>query len=147
LRGKVILLTFLDPVCTGCDLLAKEVQAAGTLLDPSGQQVEEVAITATPLHASEAYITAFDRLRGFADVPNWLFLTGPVINLELVWHQYELVLPKMMTGMTVHSDVVFIIDGTGRLRAEVWDGPGTGTPASQSAFAVLLSDTARHAMR
>ena len=50
LRGKVVLLTFLDPVCTSdCPLEAQEFRLAGQLLGTQGRDVELVAINANPV--------------------------------------------------------------------------------------------------
>jgi hypothetical protein len=46
----------------------------------------------------------------------------------------------------VHSDVAFVIDRAGQIRAEIGDGPGPGTTSMQSSFAVLLSGTARRVL-
>jgi len=62
LRGKVVLLTFLDPVCTnGCPLEAQEFRAAGQLLGASDRHVELVAISANPVDYQVGYVQAFDR--------------------------------------------------------------------------------------
>ena len=56
LRGKVVLLTFLDPVCTtDCPLIAQELKAAGRLLGAQASQVELVAIVANPTYTSAAF--------------------------------------------------------------------------------------------
>jgi peroxiredoxin len=61
LRGKVVLLTFLDPVCTtDSPLIAQEFRAAGQLLGASSK-VELVAIVASPVYHQVAYTRAFDR--------------------------------------------------------------------------------------
>jgi cytochrome oxidase Cu insertion factor (SCO1/SenC/PrrC family) len=146
LRGRVTLLTFLDPVCAGCSVIAEELRAADAMLGPSGRRVELVAIAATSTHLSPAFIRAFDRHNGLAAMPNWLFLTGSLAQLQPVWTQYEKLAPNMMVGMTVHSDVAFVIDRTGQIRAEIGDGPGPGTTSMQSSFAVLLSGTARQVL-
>ena len=146
LRGKVVLLTFLDPVCVGCAQIAQELHAAGDLLDASGAEVQVVAIAATAIHSGRAFIDEFDRHQGLSTAPNWQFLTGSTQELERVWDQYERLAPRMMSGMSVHSDMAFVIDKTGRIRLEVWDGPAPATAAALSSFAVLLCDAARPVM-
>jgi cytochrome oxidase Cu insertion factor (SCO1/SenC/PrrC family) len=77
LRGKVILLTFLDDTCSvDCPLIAQEFRQAGQLLAADSRQVELVAINYNPLYTQVSYIQAFDRQEGMAGVPNWLYLTG-----------------------------------------------------------------------
>ena len=55
LRGKVVLLTFLDPVCTSdCPLIAQEFRQADQALGAKSRRVELVAIVANPLYLSAA---------------------------------------------------------------------------------------------
>ena len=69
LHGKVVLLTFLDPVCTSdCPLIAQEFRAADRLLHGRSRQVELVAIVANPVYRTLAYTRAFDRQEGLAGV-------------------------------------------------------------------------------
>ncbi|MGH3231573.1 MAG: SCO family protein, partial [Streptosporangiaceae bacterium] len=61
LRGKVVLLTFLDPVCTSdCPEIAQEFKGVDQVLGASARHVELVAIVANPLYHSVAYTRAFD---------------------------------------------------------------------------------------
>jgi cytochrome oxidase Cu insertion factor (SCO1/SenC/PrrC family) len=116
------------------------------MLGGPGRQVAMVAIAATSTHLDTGYLRAFDQHGGLSAVPNWMFLTGNVSQLQQVWTRYEQVAPNMMSGMTVHSTVAFVIDRAGRIRAEVKDNPGPATASMQSSFAVLLSSAARQAM-
>jgi cytochrome oxidase Cu insertion factor (SCO1/SenC/PrrC family) len=146
LQGKVVLLTFLDPVCAGCSQIAQQLRAADTLLGTAGGQVELVAVAAGTMHSRATFIRAFDQRLGLTAVPNWLFLTGTVADLEQVWEAYEKVAPGMMSGMMVHSNYVFVIDRTGRIRWAVRDAPGPATTSAQSSFAALMSNAARQAL-
>jgi cytochrome oxidase Cu insertion factor (SCO1/SenC/PrrC family) len=144
LRGKVVLLTFLDPVCVGCPQIAQQLHAASRLLGTTnGNQVQLVAIAATAIHSRAEFIRAFDQKQGLTTAPNWLFLTGPGVELQRVWNTYEKIAPTMMSGMMVHSDFVFVIDANGRVRWEVRDAPGPATTSAQSSFAQLLANAAR----
>ena len=61
LRGKVVLLTFLDPVCTSdCPQIAQEFKGTDQVLGAKSRNVELVAIVANPLYRSTAYTRAFD---------------------------------------------------------------------------------------
>jgi hypothetical protein len=65
LRGKVVLMTFLDPVCTSdCPIIGAEMKEAGVLLGPADKDVELVAIVANPTYRSAAFTEAFDREEG-----------------------------------------------------------------------------------
>ena len=51
LRGKVVLLTFLDPVCTtDCPLIAQEMRSADTMLGGKAGDTELVAVVANPTY-------------------------------------------------------------------------------------------------
>ena len=77
LRGKVVLLTFLDPVVhQRLPADAQEFRQAGQLLGADARHVELVAIVANPVDHQVGYTQAFDRQEGLTGVPNWLYLTG-----------------------------------------------------------------------
>ena len=149
LRGKVVLLTFLDPVCTSdCPLIAQEFRDAGQLLGASARHVELVAVVANPVYHQVAYTQAFDRQENLTQVPNWLYLTGSVPQLRQVWTDYGIsaeILPA--GGMIGHSELAYVINQSGRVRAELNTDPGPGTTATKSSFAVLLADAARNALK
>jgi cytochrome oxidase Cu insertion factor (SCO1/SenC/PrrC family) len=149
LRGKVVLLTFLDPVCTtDCPLIAQEFRAAGQLLGAAGRQVELVAVVANPVYHQVAYTRAFDRQEHLTQVPDWLYLTGSVPQLQQVWKDYGIAAQILPAGSMIgHPDVAYVIDRGGRVREELSTDPGPGTTATKSSFAVLLADAARHALR
>jgi cytochrome oxidase Cu insertion factor (SCO1/SenC/PrrC family) len=148
LRGKAVLLTFLDPVCTtDCPLIAQELKAAGTLLGPQASQVELVAIAANPTYYGSRFTQAFDRQEGLGTVPNWLYLTGTLTQLQHVWEQYGVDVQDLPAGaMSAHNDLAFVIDPAGRIRQEISDDPGPGTASTQSSFGGLLAADAREAL-
>jgi len=89
LRGKVVLLTFLDPVCTtDCPLIAQEMRSADTMLGAKANNTELVAVVANPTYTSIAYTKAFTSQENLSKVPNWLYLTGSLSQLADVWHHY-----------------------------------------------------------
>ena len=145
LRGKVVLLTFLDPVCTSdCPLIAQEFRQADQLLAGQSRQVELVAVVTNPLYTQPAYTQAFDRQEHMDTLPNWQYLTGSAAQLTKVWRQYGIaaqVLPA--GGMIGHSDIAYVIDRSGRTRTELNFDPGPGTASTQASFAGELSSAAR----
>jgi cytochrome oxidase Cu insertion factor (SCO1/SenC/PrrC family) len=145
LRGKVVLLTFLDPVCTSdCPLEAQEFRQAGQLLGAADKQVELVAIVANPVDYQIGYTQAFDRQEGLTSVPNWLYLTGSPAQLQQVWGKYGIAADIEPAGAMIgHSEVAFAIDRDGDVRTELDFDPGPGTAATRSSFAAELTDTAR----
>jgi cytochrome oxidase Cu insertion factor (SCO1/SenC/PrrC family) len=149
MRGKVVLLTFLDPVCTSdCPVIGLEFAQADQLLGAKSGNVEMVAIVANPLYRSIAYMRAFDNEDQLGTLPNWLYLTGSLAQLQLAWKNYGVaaeILPA--GGMIGHSDVAYVIDANGHTRTELNFDPGPGTSSSESSFAVELTDAARQVMK
>ena len=149
LHGKVVLLTFLDPVCTSdCPLIAQEFRQADQLLGANRHNVELVAIAANPIYHTAAYTRAFDQQEGLSRVPNWKFLSGPLPELRRVWHDYYVTAQVTPAGgMVLHNDVAYVINAAGRTRTELNFDPGPGTAVSKSSFAAELSGDAIKAMR
>jgi len=145
LRGKVILLTFLDPVCsTDCPLVGREFRQASQLLAADSRHVELVAINFNPLYTQVSYLQAYDREVGLGGVPNWRYLTGSRAQLQAVYRSYALPLEILPAGSMIgHGDYVFAIDQTGQVRRQYDFNPGPGTTSTQSSFAAELADTAR----
>jgi cytochrome oxidase Cu insertion factor (SCO1/SenC/PrrC family) len=148
LRGKVVLLTFLDPVCTtDCPLIAQEFKGAGALLGAQASQVELVAIAANPTYYGTQFTEAFTRQEGLSNVPDWLYLTGTLSQLKHTWGQYGIDVQDLPAGaMSAHNDLAFVIDRSGHIRQEISADPGPGTSSTRSSFAVLLAGDARQAM-
>jgi cytochrome oxidase Cu insertion factor (SCO1/SenC/PrrC family) len=148
LRGKVVLLTFLDPVCTtDCPIIAQEMRAADAMLGVRASSTELVAVVANPTYTSVAYTRAFTSQENLSQVPNWLFLTGSLSQLAAVWHQYGIEVEDLPAGaMAAHPDIAFVIGANGALRQELSIDPGPATGATTSSFAVLLANSVRQTM-
>jgi cytochrome oxidase Cu insertion factor (SCO1/SenC/PrrC family) len=148
LRGKVVLMTFLDPVCTtDCPIIGAEFKEAGVLLESADKDVELVAVVANPTYRAVEFTQAFDREEGLSTVPNWLYLTGSLGQLSQVWRQYGITVENLPAGsMSAHNDLAVVIDRSGHIREEFGADPGPGTASSQSSFSVLLSQYARQAL-
>jgi len=148
LRGKVVLLTFLDPVCTtDCPIIAQEMRSADSMLGAKASSTELVAVVANPTYTSLAYTRAFTRQENLSQVPNWLFLTGSLTQLDAVWHQYGIEVEDLPAGaMAAHPDLAFVIGANGALRQELSIDPGPATSATTSSFAVLLANSVRQTM-
>jgi cytochrome oxidase Cu insertion factor (SCO1/SenC/PrrC family) len=148
LRGKIVLLTFLDPVCTtDCPLIAQEMRSADTMLGGSASKTELVAVVANPTYLSTAYTKDFTAQENLSQLPNWLFLTGSLSQLTAVWHNYGIEVENLPAGaMAAHNDLAFVIDGTGQMQQEISVDPGPGTSASTSSFAGLLANSVLQTM-
>jgi cytochrome oxidase Cu insertion factor (SCO1/SenC/PrrC family) len=148
LRGKVVLLTFLDPVCTtDCPIIAAEMRAADTILGSKESGAELVAVVANPTYTSLAYTRAFDVQEELNTVPNWLFLTGTVNQLAAVWHHYGIEVEDLPAGaMAAHNDIAFVISAHGEVQQEISADPGPATTATSSSFASLFADAVLQSM-
>jgi cytochrome oxidase Cu insertion factor (SCO1/SenC/PrrC family) len=148
LRGKVVLLTFLDPVCTSdCPLIAQEMRSADTLLGGKAHGTELVAVVANPTYLSTAYTKAFTDAENLSQVPNWLYLTGSLSQLTAVWHDYGIEVEDLPAGaMAAHNDIAFVISANGTVTQKLSDDPGPGTSATKSSFAGLMADSVRQTM-
>jgi cytochrome oxidase Cu insertion factor (SCO1/SenC/PrrC family) len=143
LRGKVVLLTFLDPVCTtDCPVIAAEMRVADAMLGSKAHDAELVAVVANPTYTSLAYTRAFDLQLGLNTVPNWLYLTGSVSQLATVWHNFGIEVEDLPAGaMAAHNDIAFVISAKGEMQQEISDDPGPGTNATQASFSSMLADS------
>jgi cytochrome oxidase Cu insertion factor (SCO1/SenC/PrrC family) len=148
LRGKVVLMTFLDPVCTtDCPIIAQEFKETGVLLGSADKDVDLVAIVTNPIYRSTAFTLAFDRQEGLSTVPNWLYLTGSSSELSRVWDEYGVAVQDLPAGaMIAHGDLAVVIDRSGHVREEIGADPGPGTTSTQSSYSVLLAQYARQAL-
>jgi cytochrome oxidase Cu insertion factor (SCO1/SenC/PrrC family) len=148
LRGKVVLLTFLDPVCTtDCPLIAQEMRSADAMLGGKASDTELVAVVANPTYLSTAYTREFTAQENLSQVPNWLFLTGSLSQLTAVWHDYGVEVEDLPAGaMAAHNDVAFVIDASGQMQQEINTDPGAGTAVTTSSFAGLLANSVLQTM-
>ncbi len=144
LRGKVVLLTFLDPVCVSdCPLIAQEFRQAGQMLGLHNPHVALVAVNVNPLYHQEAYIQAFDRQENMAGVPDWLYLTSDPASLRAVYKEYGVPSETLPAGaMLGHNDIAFVIDTRGEVTEQLDLDPGPGTAATESSFATVLAEAA-----
>jgi cytochrome oxidase Cu insertion factor (SCO1/SenC/PrrC family) len=147
LRGKVVLLSFFDPVCAArCPPVGPEFRRAAALLGASGHQVELVGIVLSPVYRPVSTLRAFDRRDGLGQVPSWLYLTGTLSQLDRVWHGYGITAQDLTGAAALHTEEAYVIDAAGRVRQKFSTSPGPGTAAIRSSFAVLFANAARRVL-
>lgn len=139
LRGKVVVLEFMDPHCVDiCPLVSQEFVNAYHDLGSAASKVVFAAINVNQYHASVSAMLAFSSDHGLTTIPSWHFFTGPTARLRSAWSEYGVeVLAPNPNADIVHSSIVYFIDPTGRERyvaAPMADHTAAGTaylPASQ----------------
>jgi cytochrome oxidase Cu insertion factor (SCO1/SenC/PrrC family) len=148
LRGKVVLMTFLDPVCTvDCPIIAQELKLTAELLGSAENKVEIVAVSSNPSYYGIEFTRAFDEQEGMATVPDWLYLTGSLAQLSRTWGQYGASVTNLPAGaMTMHPNLVVVIDPAGNIVQEVNADPGPATSTTQTSYSALFADDARQAL-
>jgi cytochrome oxidase Cu insertion factor (SCO1/SenC/PrrC family) len=140
LRGKVVLLTFLDPACRAdCPPAGPEFRQVTQMLGGRAGDVDLVGVSSSLADRAAGAWPAFDRRQGLNRVPGWLYLTGTPAQLRRVWQEYGITAAR-------RGYAAFVIDPTGRVRQEFRHDPGPGTAATRSSFAVLFADAARQAL-
>ena len=69
-----------------------------------------------------------------------MFLSGPLSELQRVWNDYGVQVETAPAGaMVAHTDIVYVIDRTGRTRAILNADPGPASTSSLSSFSTLLA--------
>lgn len=123
LRGKLTVLTFLDPVCSDeCPVIANQLADADAELGPLAEQVEIVAIDTNPLFHEVSDVAAFTESHGLTDLPNWHFLAGSVTSLQDVLAAYGVAVAVPAVGMIEHSEGIYFVLGDGTQAAYLGDG-------------------------
>ena len=147
-RGRAVIITFLDPVCTtDCPIIARELRIADGFLGSDQSRVELVAVDANPTFTNAAYLQAFDQQEGLQNLPNWHYLTGTTTQLQGVWRAFGVdVEPGTGGAMMSHSDIAAVIDPNGQIREFINTDPGPSTTATESSFAQLFAAAARQVL-
>ena len=118
LRGKVVVLEFMDPHCTDiCPIVSAEYVDAYRDLGKLAPKVVFAAVNVNQYHAAVTDMMAYSREHQLTTIPDWHFLTGPVPALRTVWGDYNVqVEAPSPNADVVHSSVVYFIDPSGRER-------------------------------
>jgi cytochrome oxidase Cu insertion factor (SCO1/SenC/PrrC family) len=110
-RGKVVLLTFIDPECHQlCPLTTQSMVQAVKWLGPAASQVQLLGVDANPQKTKVADVADYTRTHELQG--RWRFLTGTRAQLERVWHSYHIYVAVVNDDIE-HTAVVFLIDKDG----------------------------------
>ncbi len=156
LRGKVVVLEFMDPHCTDiCPIVSQEFVAAYHELGAQAGKVVFAAINVNQYHASVASMAAFSTAHQLSTIPGWHFFTGPLPALRTAWRDYNITVETPSPNADIiHTSSVYFIDAQGRERfvaAPMVDHTAGGTsylPLAQiSAWARGIATLARDVAR
>ncbi len=118
LRGKVVVLEFMDPHCTDiCPIVSQEYVDAYHDLGPLAGRVVFAAVNVNQYHAAVSDMMAYSREQRLTTIPGWHFFTGPVTDLRKVWDGYDIAVQAPSPDADiVHTSAVYFIDPAGRER-------------------------------
>lgn len=114
LRGKAVVLEFMDPACTDiCPIVSQEIIRANRLLGTKASQVVFLAVNVNQFHESKADVMAFSKEQGLNHLSNWHFLTGKTQMLQAIWKAYGIQVIPNPTGDVQHSSFMYFIKPNG----------------------------------
>ncbi len=118
LRGKVVVLEFMDPHCTDiCPLVSREFIEAYHDLGRSADDVVFAAVNVNQYFNRVQDVLAYSRAHQLSSIPGWHFLTGPAATLQAVWHAYDVeVQAPSPDADIVHTSVIYFIGPGGTER-------------------------------
>ena len=123
LRGKAVVITFLDPVCSSeCPLIAAQLAEADRALGGLAGRVQLIAIDSNPVFHRRADVAAFTRSHGLAGLSNWHFLWGEPAYTQDVLASFGMAIDVPTVGMIEHSSGVVFVSASGRQAAYLEDG-------------------------
>ncbi len=126
-NGKYTVLTFLDPRCwTDCPLLAHQLRDLDATLTASERShLQLIALAANPYHEQVSDLQAFMKRNYLTGLTNFTYVTGPRAVMRRNWANYGVEVTMAPTAkMSIHSDVMFVIDPAGEIRVIVPERPG-----------------------
>lgn len=108
LRGKVVVLTFLETKCEeACPIIAGEVASAWRgLSEEERREAVAVAISADPRDDTPASIRAF--LRRHRALGTFRYLTGPIPEMKRLWQTFQILSSFESGDADTHSAPVRI---------------------------------------
>lgn len=121
-RGRVTILTFIDPLCTTlCPLEAQALDQVEQRL-PSAQRTALIAVSVNPWGNARRYLRADAHKWRLG--PSWRWAVGSHVRLARVWRNYAIAVRirrLRASGVTVHqvdhTEVAYVIDRRGFERA------------------------------
>lgn len=118
LRGKVVVLEFMDPHCTDiCPIVSQEFVDAYRDLGSLASKVVFAAVNVNQYFRSVSAVAGFSAEHELTTIPDWHFFTGPTAALSAVWRGYQVdVRAPNPNGDITHNSPIYFIDRNGRER-------------------------------
>ncbi|HEX5190334.1 MAG TPA: SCO family protein [Streptosporangiaceae bacterium] len=118
LRGRTVVLTFMDSHCTDiCPLVSREFIDAYKDLGAASRNVVFIAVNVNPYHNKVADVASYSSAEGLNTIPSWHFVTGSVPALRTVWNHYQVeVRAPNKNADVIHTSLIYFIDPRGRER-------------------------------
>ena len=137
-ENRIVVLTFLDPVCyEECSTIGH--QLVGLLHSyPDTTPIDIVAVAANTKDHRPDQVRHFLKVNGFDRTAHFYFVSGSTRALTSVYGNYGVAVQSGgEDGMSIHTNVVYVIDGDGQLRYIMTDTPAPGQAGVSSATAVV----------
>ena len=144
LRGKLVVLTFLDPVCSDvCPVIAGQLAAIDRRLGPLAQRIEIVALDTNPVFQNRRDVATFTREHGLGAVTNWHFLSGNWDDVHRVLAGYRIEVTVPQVGMVSHDQGIYLLAPDGSVASYLADG---AAPAATAGYADLVATAIRQVL-
>ncbi len=143
LSGHVVVLTFANAQCNDvCPVLATELHEADSRLGRTKVPVTFVTINTDPLDTKTADVPILDEPQ-LASLPNWMFLTGTIQDLDPVWRAYGVSITVDETSRQVsHNDPLYFVSPAGKLE---WSATVFGDETTHGHFTLPAAQVSRYA--
>jgi cytochrome oxidase Cu insertion factor (SCO1/SenC/PrrC family) len=118
LRGRTVVLTFMDSHCTDiCPLVSKEFIDASKDLGSAARRVVFIAVNVNPYHRRVSDVASFSRAQRLDSIGSWHFVTGSLASLRAVWKNYGIfVQAPNRTAEVIHTSLIYFIAPNGHER-------------------------------
>jgi cytochrome oxidase Cu insertion factor (SCO1/SenC/PrrC family) len=118
LRGRTVVLTFMDSHCTDiCPLVSREFINARKDLGSAARNVVFIAVNVNQYHRRIADVASYSGAEGLDSIGSWHFVTGPLRDLRTVWNNYQIMVhAPSRDADVIHTSLIYFIDPHGRER-------------------------------
>jgi cytochrome oxidase Cu insertion factor (SCO1/SenC/PrrC family) len=118
LRGKTVVLTFMDSHCTDiCPLVSREFIDAYKDLGTARGDVVFIAVNVNPYHNKVSDMASYSSAEGLNTIPDWHFVTASLPALRTVWNHYQIeVQAPNPRADVIHTSLIYFIDPHGTER-------------------------------